>query len=210
MKLSYAISVCNEFVEIQRLITFLLENKRNEDEIVVLYDSNNGDKEVETYLRKMNADKTRFRWSSYNFEGNFAEMKNRLNGMCTGDYIFQIDADEMLTEYMVRLLPQILAVNTETDLIRVPRVNKVEGLTESHIQKWGWQVNEKGWINYPDYQWRIYKNDPRIRWHGDVHEKIIGHSTHAVLPMEEELSLQHFKTIEKQEQQNEYYNTLQK
>ena len=58
MKISYAIPVCNEFVEIQRLITFLLENKRDEDEIVVLYDSNNGDKEVEVYLRKMNADKS--------------------------------------------------------------------------------------------------------------------------------------------------------
>jgi hypothetical protein len=134
MKISYAIPVCNEFVEIQRLIAFLLENKRDEDEIVVLYDSNNGDKEVETYLRKMNADKTRFRWASYAFEGDFAEMKNRLSGMCEGDYIFQIDADEMVTEYMVRLLPQILAVNNETDLIRVPRVNKVEGLTESHIK----------------------------------------------------------------------------
>jgi len=208
MKISYAIPVCNEFVEIQRLITFLLENKRPEDEIVVLYDSNNGDKEVETYLRKMNVERTLFRWASYKFDGNFAEMKNRLNGMCSGDYIFQIDADEMITEYMVRLLPQILAVNTETDLIRVPRVNKVEGLTESHIKQWRWIVDEKNRVNWPDYQWRIYKNDPRIRWHGQVHEKIIGHATHAVLPLEEDLALQHFKTIERQEKQNSYYDTL--
>jgi len=208
MKISYAIPVCNEFVEIQRLITFLLENKRDEDEIVVLYDSNNGDKEVETYLRKMNADKTRFRWGSYAFEGNFAEMKNRLNAMCTGDYIFQIDADEMITEYMARLLPQILAVNTETDLIRVPRVNKVEGLTEAHVKRWGWLVDSRGRVNWPDMQWRIYRNDPRIRWEGNVHEKIVGYSTHAILPLEEDLALQHFKTIERQEKQNNYYDTL--
>lgn len=208
MTISYAIPVCNEFVEIQRLITFLLENKRDEDEIVVLYDSNNGDKEVETYLRKMNADKTRFRWASYKFEGDFAAMKNRLNGMCSGDYIFQIDADEMVTEYMVRLLPQILAVNTETDLIRVPRVNKVEGLTEAHVKRWGWIVDDKGRVNWPDMQWRIYRNDPRIRWEGSVHEKIIGHATHAILPLEEDLALQHIKTIERQERQNAYYNTL--
>jgi hypothetical protein len=208
MKISYAIPVCNEFVEIQRLLTFLLENKRDEDEIVVLYDSNNGDKEVETYLRKMNTDKTRFRWASYKFKGNFAEMKNHLNGMCSGDYIFQIDADEMITEYMIRLLPQILAVNAETDLIRVPRVNKVEGLTESHIKKWGWIVDSRGRVNWPDMQWRIYKNDPRIRWHGEVHEKIIGHATHAILPMEEDFALIHNKTIERQEKQNNYYETL--
>ncbi len=208
MKISYAIPVCNEFVEIQQLITFLLENKRDEDEIVVLYDSNNGDKEVETYLRKMNVEKTLFRWASYAFEGNFAAMKNRLNSLCNRDYIFQIDADEMVTEYMVRLLPQILAVNTETDLIRVPRVNKVKGLTEAHVQKWGWVVDGKGRVNWPDMQWRIYRNDPRIKWHGEVHEKIIGHATHSILPLEEDLALQHIKTIERQEKQNDYYDTL--
>jgi len=208
MKISYAIPVCNEFVEIQRLLTFLLENKRSEDEIVVLYDSKNGDKEVETYLRKMNSDETRFRWASYKFEGDFAEMKNRLNGMCSGDYIFQIDADEMVTEYMVRLLPQILAVNTETDLIRVPRVNKVEGLTESHIQKWGWEVTDKGWVNWPDYQWRIWKNKPEIKWKNKVHEVLEGYSTMAVLPFEEEFALYHPKDIKRQEKQNAYYDTL--
>ena len=105
MKLSYAIPVCNEFVEIQRLITFLLENKRDEDEIVVLFDSNNGDKEVETYLRKMNVSKTLFRWASFHFKGDFAAMKNRLNSLCSGDYIFQIDADEMPNEYMMKIHP---------------------------------------------------------------------------------------------------------
>lgn len=208
MKISYAIPVCNEFVEIQQLTTFLLKNKRSEDEIVVLYDSKNGDKEVENYLRKMNTEKSLFRWESYSFDGNFAAMKNRLNSLCTGDYIFQIDADEMITEYMVHILPQILAANTETDLIRVPRINRVEGLTEAHIQKWGWVVDNKGWVNWPDMQWRIYKNDPRIKWYGDVHEKIIGHATHSILPLEEEFALIHNKTIERQEKQNNYYDTL--
>ena len=208
MKISYAIPVCNEFVEIQQLITFLLKNKRSEDEIVVLYDSKNGDKEVENYLRKMNTEKSLFRWASYSFDGNFAAMKNRLNSLCTGDYIFQIDADEMITEYMVRILPQILAANTETDLIRVPRINRVEGLTENHIKQWGWNVDDKGRVNWPDMQWRIYKNDPRIKWNGEVHEKIIGHATHSILPLEEEFALIHNKTIERQEKQNNYYSNL--
>ncbi len=33
MKISYAITVCNEFIEIQRLIAFLLKNKRIQDNI---------------------------------------------------------------------------------------------------------------------------------------------------------------------------------
>ena len=68
MKISYAITVCNEFVEIQKLLTFLIENKRQEDEIVVVWDSKNGDKDVETYLRKMNVEKTYFNWFPYNLK----------------------------------------------------------------------------------------------------------------------------------------------
>jgi len=207
MKISYAIPVCNEFVEIQKLLTFLLENKRDEDEIVVLYDSNNGDKEVETYLRKMNVSKTIFKWSPYKFDGDFASMKNRLNAWCDGDYIFQIDADEIPSKTLIENLPLILESNT-VDLIRVPRVNTVEGLTESHIKKWGWRVDDENRVNWPDLQWRIYKRDPRIRWNGNVHETITGHATYAVLPLFPEYALQHHKTIERQERQNQLYENL--
>ena len=77
----------------------------------------------------MNVEKTLFRWASYKFEGDFAAMKNRLNSLCSGDYIFQIDADEMPNEYMMQIIPQMLEVNQGVDLMRVPRINRVEGLT---------------------------------------------------------------------------------
>jgi len=207
MKISYAITVCNEFVEIQRLLNFLIEHKNNDDEIVVLFDSKNGDKEVETYLRKMNVSKTVFRWYSYDFDGHFANLKNHLTKLCKGDYIYQIDADEMISEYVMRLLPQVLEAN-DVDVIRVARINKVEGLTPEHIQKWGWLVNENGWINFPDYQWRIYKNSPDIKWKNKVHEVLEGYKKISHLPTEEEWCLYHNKTIERQEIQNAYYETL--
>ena len=47
MKISYAITVCNEFVEIQKLIPFILKHKRSIDEIVILYDQKNGSEGVE-------------------------------------------------------------------------------------------------------------------------------------------------------------------
>ena len=206
MKISYAITVCNEFLEIQKLVPFLLENKRPQDEIVILYDQKNGDEEIALWLKTFNKLPNVQFWRGY-FENDFAEWKNSLNKYCTGDYIFQIDADEMPSLNLVQSLPEILETN-QVDLIRVARVNTVEGLTQEHVQKWGWQVNEQGWVNYPDYQWRIYRNDPRIRWWGHVHEKIIGHGTFAELPMDESFSLYHLKTIEKQEKQNAYYNQL--
>ena len=42
MKISYAITVCNELDEITKLLNFLLKNRRKEDEIVVLFDKKNG------------------------------------------------------------------------------------------------------------------------------------------------------------------------
>ncbi len=206
MKISYAITVCNEFIEIQRLINFLLKNKRPEDEIVVLYDSKNGNKSIEQFLRAKSIN-SEFAWTSGEFKGHFADWKNKLTSLCKGEYIFQIDADEMVDEYVLRLLPQVLEVNN-VDVILVPRINTVKGLTQEHIQKWGWRVDEKGWVNFPDYQWRIYKNNGKIKWKNKVHEILEGHKSISHLPQQNEWCLIHEKTIEKQEKQNNYYNTL--
>jgi len=203
MKISYAITVCNELEEIKRLIPFLLEHKRLEDEIVVLWDEN-GDLKVWEYVISIPEPK---HFRDY-FNKNFAEWKNKLSLICEGDYIFQIDADEIPHEYLIESLPEILETNSEVEVYVVPRVNTVEGLTSEHIAKWGWHVNENGWVNWPDYQWRIYKNTPDIKWKNKVHEVIEGHKTMAQLPAYEDLALYHPKTIQRQEKQNNFYSTL--
>ena len=207
MTISYAITVCNEFLEIQRLITFLLKNKRLQDNIVVLFDESNGDREVENYLRS-HSQNGEFHWHKAKFQGHFADWKNKLTSLCTGDWIFQIDADEIPHNNLVENLPALLKENQNVDMIRVPRVNTVEGLTEEHIKKWGWNINEKGWVNWADWQMRIYKNTTKIKWINKVHEVLNGFSNHGMLPAEEEWALYHPKTIERQERQNEYYNKL--
>jgi hypothetical protein len=206
MKISYAITVCNEFIEIQRLVHFLLQHKRIQDNIVILYDEANGDPEIENFLRSHSVN-GEFSWHKAKFDRHFADWKNKLTSFCTGDYIYQIDADELVDEYVCRLLPQILEAN-EVDVIRVPRINTVKGLTPQHIQKWGWNVNEKGWVNFPDYQWRIYKNSPEIKWENKVHEVLTGYKTVSHLPTEKEFCLIHDKTIERQEKQNNLYDIL--
>jgi hypothetical protein len=208
MKISYAVTVCNELVEIQRLLPFLIKNKRQEDEIVIFYDSNNGTKAVDEYLRSLSANTfAPFRYISYHFDGHFANMKNALTEACLGDYIFQIDADEMPSEYLMRSLPLILESN-QVEVLRVPRVNTVQGLTQEHIQKWGWIIDNHGRVNWPDLQWRIYANNRKIRWKNKVHEVLEGYQTHAILPLEVEFALEHHKDIERQEKQNNYYQTL--
>jgi len=206
MKISYAITVCNELEEVKRLVNFLHSNKREQDEIVVLADSPKMSQELQDQL---------YRFSSANwikliesqFEGNFADWKNKFFKVCSGDYIFQIDADEIPHINLMENLPAMLSTN-DVDMVRVPRVNTVEGLTQEHIQKWGWNVNEKGWVNWADWQMRIYKRAPHIKWVNKVHEVLEGFKIHGMLPPEEEWALYHPKTIDRQEKQNNYYSTL--
>ena len=207
MKISYAIPVCNELVEIQRLVNFLVKNKRLEDEIVILFDSVNGSSFVEEFLRAKSIN-GEFNWFKYAFDDHFANMKNRLTEMCNGDYIFQIDADEMITEVLIGNLPKILESNPDNEVYLIPRVNTVSGLTQEHITKWRWNVDEEDRVNWPDYQWRIWKNKPEIKWVNKVHEKLDGFKTFSPLPQNPELALQHPKTVERQERQNNYYDTL--
>lgn len=209
MKLSYAVTVCNESQEIQRLLPFLIDNKKEEDEIVVLYDSKNGSKSVEDYLRANSVNTyPNFTWHPYNFNGHFADMKNYLTSLCSGDYIYQIDADELPTLFTLNNISSVLKTNQNVDVFLVPRINTVKGLTNDHIQKWRWNVNPSGWVNFPDYQWRIYKNHENIKWKNKVHEVLEGYEVITQLPPEEEWCLIHDKTIEKQEKQNNYYDTL--
>jgi hypothetical protein len=206
MKISYAITVCNEFVEIQRLVNFLVANKRHQDEIIIQFDSKNGSSEIESYLRSHSIN-GEFNWYKYEFNGDFSNLKNQLTSRCKGDYIFQIDADELPSTYMLDMLPEVLKHN-DVDVLKVPRINTVKGLTQEHIDKWKWGVNNKGWVNFPDFQWRIYKNNKKIKWVNRVHEVLEGYRTMSYLPTEEQWCLRHDKTIDKQEKQNNYYDTF--
>ena len=201
MKISYAITVCNELEEIQRLIPYLIKHKSEEDEIVVLWDSK-GSKEVLEYLTS-----NKILTVADVFKNDFAEWKNKLNELCKGDFIFQLDADECPHQFLMENVKTIVEAN-DAEAYWIPRVNTVEGITEEHLTKWNWKVNEKGWIQWPDVQMRLYKKSEDVKWTGKVHEKIGGYKEYGTLPSEEEFAIYHPKTIEKQEKQNQLYETI--
>ena len=207
MKISYAITVCNELKEIIELTNFLQGRIEEEDEIIIQYDTNGVTKEVSDFLTIFGDINQQTKIVSFPLNKDFATFKNNLKKNCSGDYIFQIDADEIPTEYLMQNIKTILESNN-VDIVFVPRVNTVNGLTEAHIQGWGWNVNEKGWVNFPDYQTRIYKNTNDVEWFGKVHERISGYNTFANFPAEERFSLYHHKQIERQEKQNNFYNNI--
>jgi hypothetical protein len=208
VNVTYAITVCNEINEITKLVNFLHPRIQSEDEILIQYDEGGVTDDVRGYLRIINDLHDNVNVIGFPLNKDFASYKNNLKNHAKGIFIFQIDADELPNEYLITNMHDLLEANKDIDLFFVPRVNTVKGLTPEHIQKWRWNVNEKGWVNWPDVQTRIYRRTSEIEWEGKVHERIKGYNTMTYLPLEEEFALYHPKDIQRQEKQNELYETI--
>ena len=220
MKISYGITVYNEYKELDNLLFHLSKHIREEDEVVVTRDiSKVGDKSImqdefyalekvlEKYEYNTFFEPRQLKVTTFEFRKDFSALKNYTKEHCSGDYIFHIDADEIPNEILLKQLPQILEIN-DTDLVWVPRINIVNGITDFHLNLWKWRITEEGWINFPDYQARIFKNADHIKWVKSVHEVIDGAKTYSHLPPHEELTLKHEKEIQKQEYQNKLYDSI--
>jgi len=220
MKISYGITVYNEHKELDDLLHHLSKHIRDEDEVVVTRDiSKVGDKSIiqdefyaldkvlEKYEYHDYFEPNQLKVNTFEFRKDFSALKNYTKSKCSGDYIFHIDADEIPNEILLKQLPEILEIN-DTDLVWVPRVNIVDGITDFHLNLWKWRVTEEGWINFPDYQARIFRNTDNIKWVKPVHEVIDGAKTYSHLPPHEELTLLHKKDIVRQEVQNKLYEDI--
>ena len=198
--ISTIILTFNEEKHIERCI---LNARRFSKEIFVV-DSFSTDNTIEI-AKRLGAIVYQNKW-----EKNYARQFNwgLMHLPISSEWVFRLDADEYLTNDLIHNLEDILNNNIDKDLVLVPRINTVEGLTAAHIQKWGWVVDGKGRVNWPDLQWRIYKRAPHIKWKNKVHEVLEGHRNFSALPSEPEFSLKHPKDIVRQEKQNAYYETL--
>jgi glycosyltransferase involved in cell wall biosynthesis len=204
MKISYAILTHNEGEYIDKLLTLLTTYKRSIDEIVIVDDYSDG--ELTKSILDTYKDQIKLHYRT--FDGDHTQ-KNYLNSQCTGDYILQLDADELVSPEFLEMLPELLEDNNETDLFIMPRINTVEGLTPEYIAKWKWNVNEKGWVNFPDWQMRLYRNCDWLKWDGLLHSKIEGHKTYVFLPAEELFCILHPKQLERQVEQNDLYDKIE-
>jgi glycosyltransferase involved in cell wall biosynthesis len=205
--ISFAIGTHNEGEYIQTLLNQLVPFcAETGDEIVVVDDYSTDPLTLsilETYEGMGD-----IKVVKHQLAGDFAAHKNYLTDQCEGDYICQIDADETLHDNLLKYVHDLVEHNDNVDLFWIPRVNIVTGLTDSDIKNFGWRVNDLGWVQWPDYQTRLYRNSETIRWEGKVHERIVGHKTEAYLPAEEDWAIYHIKNIGRQRLQNEFYETL--
>jgi glycosyltransferase involved in cell wall biosynthesis len=208
MKLSFAVTTHNEGEYIQKLLEQLITHTSiNNSEIVIVDDYSDDPRTVEILEWAVLQPKVTVKQRK--LDGDFAGQKNYLNSLCKGEYIFQVDADEMLHPHLLTHIETVIKANPAVDLFFVPRVNIVNGLTDEDVKRWGWVVNETQWVMWPDYQTRIYRNSPGvISWQGKVHERIVGYEVMSRLPAQEEWAIYHIKDIDRQRKQNEFYNTL--
>jgi len=208
MKISYAVTVADEIREIQTLLPILIENKLEGDEIIVQYDNQKVTVDVLEYLNDLAYEKKIDAVIGYPLNKDFGTYKQHLTENCKGDWIYQLDADEIIEPEVIKNLSSILESNPNIEMFFIPRINIVNGLTQEHVNKWGWGVNEKGWVNFPDVQGRLYQNKQSIFWSGKVHEALQGFESYSVFPQDEVYCIKHIKEIERQERQNALYETI--
>ena len=196
MKLSYAITACNESKELYALISFLKSVKDPEDEINVLLDTLHTTETMRSVLGHFKDDIV---LNERDFCGNFSDHRNFHLKKCTGDYIFVVDADEMPKEKLIVGLKTAIK-DSGADMITIPRVNIHPGFTVEWLNKYKFNVNECDWINWPDFQGRIFKNDPEKIYYGNkLHENVLGVEKPVSFQADPTLALWHIKSVHKQD-----------
>ena len=198
--LSVAVCYCGEEREFGNLMCFLSEViDPVKTEIVVLVDTS----KVGTEFGDLREKYPFAKFFGREFEGHFGDHKNFLGEQCQGKYIFNVDADEMPSEI---LLKNFEVYDGPHDLLAVPRINVCPGYTQAFLDRWGFKLNDAGWINWPDWQGRFYKKE--LQWEGKVHEKLVGYASAAHLDADPRIALLHIKDVKRQNKQNEGYALL--
>jgi glycosyltransferase involved in cell wall biosynthesis len=217
MKISYCICAHNEAAELEKLLHFLKENIREEDEVIIQLDSTYTPEVLEVCNLFTNFNHTgdiesqsihNSKWYIFPLNNDFASFKNELINNVTGDVLVQLDADEIPHPYLIENLPTVIEENPEIDMFALPRENFTIGIEDKHLKEWGWNIDEKGRNCWPDLQMRVFRLNRGICWKNKLHEILDGYQTYAALPLEEQWSLNHTKSIKKQITQNKFYETI--
>lgn len=207
IRISYGLTVCSEAAELDRLLSFLLAHKGCRDEVIVLQDITVADAAVTDVINRY---RRQVIWRQSRLNGDFATFKNLLIDTASGDYLFQLDADELPGLQLIRTIRETLLAYRKIDSFVIPRINYVEGLTDDYAARQHWQLASDRRINFPDYQMRLFRLDRNIRWEYRVHEQLRGQQTCHFLPADQDdLCLLHRKTLTRQIQQNNLYDSLQ-
>jgi hypothetical protein len=193
MKLTYTIQVCNESRELFSLLNLLTGIIDDEDEINVIVDSTHTTDKVGLVLDNFRDSVTTFNRPFDSFKKNLDFHKEK----ATGDYIFNIDADEMPQESLIKIIKKVIE-ETGAEIIAVPRINIHPDITSEEAKEFGFNINEVGFINWPDFQTRVYKRCDHVYWTDELHTKLTGSDKAVAVKPLPSVALWHIKSMDKQ------------
>lgn len=208
--ISYLVTCKNEGSQIESLLHRLFKYKDG-NECIILDDYSDDASTIEVLNNTVNSGGGFFQLHQRALENNYSAHKNYGKSICKGKYIFQIDADELPSEYLLASLNDLILLNEDIDLFWIPRINDFMGVTQKNANEWGWRLTpyqNRFIVNWPDPQGRLFKNVSYMNWERRLHEKIEGAKTYSHLPYEYDFALHHNKTIEKQITTNLKYNSV--
>lgn len=203
MFLSYLVTCHNETTSLEKLLSNLIKYKKDNHEIVLLDDYSDN----QTTLNIIEKYKENVVFHQHKLERNYSAHKNYGIEQCKGQWIFQLDGDECPTDLLLENIDIVLESNKANEVIWLPRMNFFIGVTQNDADQWGWRLHD-GMVNFPDYQSRIYRNLPHIRYQRRLHEKVEGFKSYTFVPPQKDYAILHEKTIEKQRQTNLNYNKI--
>jgi glycosyltransferase involved in cell wall biosynthesis len=214
MKVTYLITCSNETGTLDRLLDTVFAVLGN-DELFILQDNTNSNPDTEEIVNSF-APYPNVVIHKHALNNDYGGHKNFGIEKATGDFIFQIDGDELPPESLLGdNLHAWIESNPTCKAYAVPRINDFRGVNQDIAKQWGWKLSispsyRRDIVNWPDYQWRIFKKDfPKIRFTRRLHEKIEGYGEAClILPADESFALYHDKPIERQVQTNIRYNQM--
>lgn len=147
---------------------------------------------------------------SRKLDKNFADQRNFLKGKCRGRYILMLDADELPPGHVMANMARLLDFMDANalEVVALPRINLLTGGDLNSLPP-RYPVDERGWVGFPEYQNRLFRNDPALRWVNRVHERLIGYKRRMLLPAEEAYALLHRKDFDDFVRSNSYYDRIQ-
>ena len=193
MKITYSIQVCNESRELYSLLNLLTRVIDDEDYIDVIVDSNNTTEKVSLVLEHFKDRITVYERPFDNFKTNSSFHTD----VAKGEYVFHIDADELPQQSLIKLLKQVIS-ETGAEIVAIPRINIHPDITEEEATERKWEINDVGFINWPDYQLRLHKKCDHIYWTDTLHTKLTGSDKVTGIKAIPSLAMWHIKSMDKQ------------
>jgi glycosyltransferase involved in cell wall biosynthesis len=138
IKVSYTILTHNETTSLKKLLESINKHKTMWDEVIIADDYSDNLETIK--ILSWAQDELGFKVFRNKLNGDFAQQKNFAASHCTNDYIFNIDADEIMPDFFMEHFKEILFLNSEVEMYRLPRINIVDGITLKHIEQWRWQI----------------------------------------------------------------------